>query len=76
MCGIAGFYGEKLPSLASIKKSGELIKHRGPDAKGHIILKKDRLALVHRRLSIIDLDKRANQPMQFQDSILIFNGEI
>ena len=76
MCGIAGFYGSKFPSLTSLSKSSNLIKHRGPDSGGSVILRKKKLALIHRRLSIIDLDKRSNQPMKYEDSILIFNGEI
>jgi asparagine synthase (glutamine-hydrolysing) len=32
--------------------------------------------LVHRRLSIIDLDNRSNQPFKYKNTILIFNGEI
>lgn len=32
--------------------------------------------LLHSRLSIIDLDPRANQPFRFGSRVLIFNGEI
>ncbi len=76
MCGIAGFYGSKLPNQNNINKSSKLIRHRGPDAKGVKILKKDKLVLIHRRLSIIDIDQRSNQPMEYENTILIFNGEI
>jgi asparagine synthase (glutamine-hydrolysing) len=76
MCGIAGFYGSKLPTRNNIIKSSKLIRHRGPDASGTIVLKKDKLVLIHRRLSIIDLDQRSNQPMEYENTILIFNGEI
>ncbi len=76
MCGIAGSYGTKLPSLKSIKESSKFMQNRGPDARGECILKTDNLALIHRRLSIIDLDKRSNQPMKFKNSVLVFNGEI
>ena len=31
---------------------------------------------MHTRLSIIDLNRRSNQPFFYDDSILIFNGEI
>ena len=34
------------------------------------------LVLIHTRLSIIDLDKRSNQPMRVGNGDLIFNGEI
>ncbi len=76
MCGIAGFYGSKLPIKKNIIKSSKLIRHRGPDASGTIVLKKDKLVLIHRRLSIIDIDQRSNQPMKYKNTILIFNGEI
>jgi asparagine synthase (glutamine-hydrolysing) len=76
MCGIAGFYGSKLPSKSNISKSSKFIRHRGPDASGSLILKKDKLVFLHRRLSIIDIDNRSNQPMEYQNTILIFNGEI
>lgn len=36
--------------------------HRGPDADGKIVIN-DHLALGHRRLAIIDLDTRSDQPM-------------
>ncbi len=52
------------------------IEERGPDAKGSAAV--DSILLGHTRLSIIDIDHRANQPMQ--DSTgrysLVFNGEI
>ena len=76
MCGIAGFYGSKLPNRNNINKSSKLIRHRGPDAKGVKIIKNDKLVLIHRRLSIIDIDQRSNQPMEYENTILIFNGEI
>ena len=72
MCGIAGFYGSKLPNQNNINKSSKLIRHRGPDAKGVKVLKKDKLVFIHRRLSIIDIDQRSNQPMEYENTILIF----
>lgn len=50
--------------------------HRGPDAEGQWIDK--RVALGHRRLSIIDLDAKSNQPMFSHDKrfVIIYNGEI
>lgn len=79
MCGIAGIihfnqkanhYHEKL------KLMSEAVRHRGPDAEGFYF--DDNIALAHRRLSIIDLSKNANQPMKNNDGniIIIFNGEI
>ena len=54
----------------------DAIKHRGPDAEGHIVLNNS-FALGHRRLSIIDLDARSNQPMVSPaGNVLVYNGEI
>jgi asparagine synthase (glutamine-hydrolysing) len=38
--------------------------HRGPDASGSQFFSGDRVALGHRRLSIIDLSEAGNQKMQ------------
>ena len=32
--------------------------------------------MLHSRLSIIDLDKRSNQPFKYEKYIIIYNGEI
>ena len=64
-----------------------LVRYRGPDATGYLaadLCYKVRhnperffLFLGHRRLSIIDLDARSNQPLlDGQDLIITFNGEI
>lgn len=50
------------------------ISHRGPDGEGFYF--DQSLSLGHRRLSIIDLSEKANQPMIYKDYIIIFNGEI
>lgn len=34
------------------------------------------MALVHRRLAIIDLDERSIQPFWVRDKVLVYNGEI
>ena len=50
------------------------IKHRGPD--NQCLLKLDNEYLGHTRLSIVDTQKRSNQPFRFSDVICTFNGEI
>ena len=79
MCGIAGilnFDQSKInPELANgIKKS---LEHRGPDFS-KIDYINENVALIHTRLSIIDLDQRSNQPMYSKDKrfSIVFNGEI
>jgi len=32
--------------------------------------------LLHTRLAIIDLDKRANQPFYYNNLVIVFNGEL
>jgi asparagine synthase (glutamine-hydrolysing) len=52
---------------------------RGPDAKGIVKIPLSNggfCYLLHSRLSILDLDGRANQPMKRGGTTLIFNGEI
>ena len=78
MCGIAGifnFSGEQVEKQA-IKKMTDAIKHRGPDGEGLWI--DTNIGLGHRRLSIIDLSDRANQPMISDNKkiVISFNGEI
>lgn len=79
MCGIAGYI--KKSDLVKtdkkiVKKMTDRIAHRGPDAEGQWI--DQRVALGHRRLSIIDIDEKSNQPMISQDGnyIISYNGEI
>ncbi len=54
------------------------MSRRGPDFQNYktFKLKNKFLGLLHSRLSIIDLNERSNQPMQFNDFTIIFNGEI
>jgi asparagine synthase (glutamine-hydrolysing) len=54
----------------------EEVKHRGPDDNGVAVI--GRAGLAHRRLSIIDLNRRSAQPMQVMDGAvwITFNGEI
>ena len=78
MCGIAGYIGRFPPGHNDLKKTSEVLKHRGPNYEGfytHKLLDNN-VALVHRRLSIIDLDNRSNQPFTYEGTILVFNGEI
>ena len=51
---------------------------RGPDASGEWWSDDGSTGLAHRRLSIIDLDTRANQPMRCNGGglTIVFNGEI
>ncbi len=77
MCGIAGFVD---PSLSfesasnTISKMLQSISYRGPDARSEWI--EMPVILGHNRLSILDLSKDGNQPMHFNETSIVFNGEI
>ena len=83
MCGIAGqvsFEGnQNIDDLRQqLKIMLATIAHRGPDDESIWVDENGLSALGHRRLSIIDVSERANQPMQSSCSryICAFNGEI
>ena len=71
MCGINGF---TFCDKELIEKMRVFTERRGPDANG-IFLSED-ITISHDRLSIIDLSKNANQPMERNNLVLSFNGEI
>ena len=73
MCAINGFnFNDK----SLILKMNNATTHRGPDGTG--IFCDDKISLGHNRLSIIDLNKEADQPMKSGDDslVIVFNGEI
>jgi asparagine synthase (glutamine-hydrolysing) len=74
MCGIFGAVGLLPPG--ALDGAAQALAHRGPDAEGRFV--EGEVALVHRRLKIIDLSQAAAQPMQSEDGAVqvIFNGEI
>lgn len=76
MCGIAGIFSSQPVSVSEIETITQTIRHRGLDAEGFFC--EGPVALGHRRLSIIDLDSRANQPLYSSDKkyVIVFNGEI
>jgi len=73
MCGIAGFNWNDKGLVRSIT---DLLVHRGPDDSGFYNDK--HMSLGNRRLSIIDLSKKGNQPISNEDGTkyIVFNGEI
>ncbi|ACH38794.1 asparagine synthetase [Citrifermentans bemidjiense Bem] len=78
MCGIAGFFRTLCPEgdTRLLRRMGEVISHRGPDASGEFL--DEEVGLSHRRLSILDLSPLGNQPMHSLDGryVIVFNGEI
>lgn len=81
MCGIAGILSlksEEKVDLNVLEKMNQTMVHRGPDGSGLWSDEKKRIALAHRRLSIIDLSDLAAQPMSSSDGqiVVTYNGEI
>lgn len=71
MCGIVGCNFQSTTNFESVVK---LLNHRGPDFLAYKQIQENFFG--HTRLSIIDLDGEANQPMLFDDILIVFNGEI
>jgi asparagine synthase (glutamine-hydrolysing) len=71
MCGLFGYVGSKRNLNEELMKC---IVPRGPDSQN--ILVENNITLGHSRLNVIGLDDLYNQPMQKNNIILIFNGEI
>lgn len=83
MCGIAGLLTfdsaisrQQLHGIA--ESMGTSLRHRGPDDEGIWIDPEAPVALVHRRLSIVDLSPAGHQPMISSDGrfVITYNGEI
>jgi asparagine synthase (glutamine-hydrolysing) len=80
MCGICGelrFDGAPVRDEVIVSMR-EVLHHRGPDDGGLFVSDDRRAGLGFRRLRIVDLHPRANQPMANEDGAirLVFNGEI
>lgn len=79
MCGIAGFFGERDVPDDAVARCLALMGRRGPDAAGFRRFSGPtgrKTLLLHTRLSIIDLDPRANQPFNVGQSWMVLNGEL
>ncbi len=82
MCGITGFIRFGKDSKYSSKDVIDLmtneLSHRGPDSQGIWVSEDNKVALGHRRLSIIELTEKGAQPMKSISGrfTIVFNGEI
>jgi asparagine synthase (glutamine-hydrolysing) len=80
MCGIAGYISTSNEidptSVDAVRRMSDQMQKRGPDAEG--IWTSKGVVLGHRRLAILDLDRRSDQPMVAIDGnyAIAFNGEI
>ena len=76
MCGIFCIIKSKI-SKNNVKKYDEVLsklRHRGPDNSSS--WSSDRIYLGHTRLSIVGVGENSNQPYQFDNLLLVYNGEI
>jgi asparagine synthase (glutamine-hydrolysing) len=81
MCGIAGilaFTDGFAVDEATVRRMTDTLRHRGPDDAGTLVRPAGRIALGHRRLSIIDLSQAGHQPMPNEDGTvwITYNGEV
>ncbi len=78
MCGIGGCVLGRgaTPDQDRLAAMRDALAHRGPDDAGIQVI--DNVALVHTRLSIVDLSPRGHQPMRHPGGEwwLAYNGEI
>jgi len=76
MCGICGEvrFDGGTPSVSAISKMADVLAPRGPDASG--ITVRGNVGLGHRRLRILDLSEKSQQPMIDADLgiSVVFNG--
>ncbi len=85
MCGICGIidFSDRFDLRQSVKDMANMLVHRGPDDGDAQLYRPasasgPRVALGHRRLSIIDLSPAGRQPMhgRTEDTAVVLNGEI
>jgi len=78
VCGICGELRSdgRAADLAALQRMSTSLERRGPDHGGSF--SDDALAFGHRRLAIIDLSSRSNQPLVDQELglALVFNGTV
>jgi asparagine synthase (glutamine-hydrolysing) len=76
MCGLSSIVSLKNIEVpeALIRLVNNRIRHRGPNGEGYYY--GDNFAFGHRRLSVIDLSHRADQPFVKDEDCIIYNGMI
>jgi asparagine synthase (glutamine-hydrolysing) len=79
MCGIAGIISPKKISDAQqrIQSATLTLSHRGPENEAYWLNQENTVALGHKRLCIIDVDQRSNQPFHYLNRYqIVHNGEL
>ena len=87
MCGLAGVIRLRAagPPETAVRAALASLAHRGPDAQG--VRREGPCTLLHTRLRILDLDPRADQPMERRARgrgrageddriVMLYNGEV
>lgn len=79
MCGLSGVYAftdTGRQAKGRLEQSMHALRHRGPDAEG--LFSHGKVALAHRRLSVIAPSEEAAQPMQDPGGrfTIVYNGEV
>ncbi|MFN8413207.1 MAG: asparagine synthase (glutamine-hydrolyzing) [Anaerolineales bacterium] len=79
MCGIAGYFGTRDIPEERVQTCLRLMGQRGPDQAEYRRFANGagrNAYLLFARLAIIDLDERANQPLNSENKWIVFNGEM
>jgi asparagine synthase (glutamine-hydrolysing) len=80
MCGITGFIDFTCQSTENVlEEMTNSLEHRGPDGFGTYYNSSEKSPIIgfgHRRLAILDLSEKGKQPMQWNEWVITFNGEI
>src|SRR5690242_4600740 len=81
MCGMAGtlaFDHTLTLDESTVSRMTATLHHHGPDEAGPGVRAEERVALGHRRLSIIDLSSAGHQPMSNEDGTvwITYYGEV
>jgi len=76
MCGICGEFRFDNIKISDVRSHNMMkaITPRGPDHTGEF--KDKNIFLGHKRLSVIDVSSRSNQPMEDNNLVIVFNGVI
>lgn len=78
MCGLAGFLSKHVRySPEQIKAATASLSHRGEEEEAYWQNENGSLSFGHKRLCIIDPDKRSSQPYHYLDRfVILHNGEL
>ena len=80
MCRIIGFLDFTFRGDCNLNQivtsMRDTLIHGGPDDTGLYLEPQSGLALLHRRLSILDLFPLGHQPMEFDNLVITYNGEV